>query len=158
MIVSKVMLFSTDNVCSANPYLNKGTCTPNKNSLGFECSCPSGYIGFNCGIKRGDRVSLVYWILSAVLLCMIPDSGQELNRSTSWLRFMDLYYINLIHWSFRMFFCESVIYSPTYLLARSITISFPSPEFRLVGRLGNLSVHQTVSQTISKDSNKSLNQ
>ena len=29
---------------------------------------------------------------------------------------MDLYYINLIHWSFRMFFCESVIYSPTYLL------------------------------------------
>ena len=87
------MLFSTDDVCSANPCLNEGTCTPNNNSLGFECSCPSGYIGFNCGLQRGERVFLVDNFLSAVLVCMIPyiQGKSSIGQSVGYISWNLLY-------------------------------------------------------------------
>lgn len=60
-IFKTIFLFFTVDPCSPNPCRNGGTCTEDSNWPYFECRCPSGYIGFNCGIELGNKFYLWYY-------------------------------------------------------------------------------------------------
>lgn len=50
----------TDDPCSAEPCENGGACTVATNLIGFDCSCTSEYISFNCGTLKGDINRYIY--------------------------------------------------------------------------------------------------
>lgn len=46
--------FLIDDLCLDEFCKNGGICIVVNNVLGFECNCILEYIGFNCGILKGD--------------------------------------------------------------------------------------------------------